>query len=490
MLRRFLPHCVTPHDRVTRDVISRHAASTHVVAPQPRLLGMTFDFNSPWRLVGGGLLVAASSGLAQTASTTEPACPTLNPAALELAGVVARAVCLDPALARLRASAAQSQAVVAERQSAFAPTWQARIAPTLASQNGSGADTASASLAAQLQLSQVLADGGARSSRSAQALANATAAQAELRVQRLASQRDAVTVWADWLDARATTASATAGLSAAAQALAAAQARVSAGSAAQVDALAARAARASAQRSLDDAQAAEQRTTVTLAQRLNLPAPSLAPAATERTMELPSGAKLPGTAAEPLAAIHGHPQWQAQQARVQAAQAQRDAARAEDRPTLSASVAAGPGLSRSRSAGHTDSRTQFGTEVGVVWSVPLSDGGARASRVAQADAALRVEQARLLELERSLAEALLQAQVSVRSAAAQLASAVAALDAAAESEAAQAGRYQAGAGTLNDWLAAQGELANSRRLALQARQQQVRAAAQLSSALGPDWESQ
>lgn len=420
----------------------------------------------------------ASMALVVLTALAAPACAPINPAALELSTAVARATCADPALARLRATVAQASALRDERDAAFRPTLSARATPTASTQRGDGANVTSAVAGASLLWQHTLADGGARRARSDQAGELAAASQADLLAQTLSVQRDIVGAWADWRDALAALESANAAVASSQQSLAAADARFRAGSAARVDALAAKSGLAVAERSRIDAEAALDRTRLALAQRLALDSDaSLRPAGADASL---LGANIDTDSA----LLAAHPQAAAQRARMAAARAQVEAARSEDRATLAASASVGPQTSRANTTGRWDTRTQAVAEAGLTWSMPLSDGGARQARIAQALAAADVEQARLAEVERALSEALAQARAAVRSAAAQAAAATVAFEAAAESEAAQRARYQAGAGTLADWLNAQNELASSRRQALQARQQRLRAEVQLLAASG------
>ena len=420
------------------------------------------------------LMLPAGLAHAQTPAT---ACPAVDPQALVLPAVLVRAQCLEPGLARLRAAAVQAGAVRDERDAAFKPSLSAQVTPSASTQRGDGTNTHAASAQASLVLSQTLLDGGARNARSGQAREQLAASQSDLTAQTLASQREMVGVWAAWRDALDAVDAADVSVASAQAAFASAEARFRAGSAARTDVLSARAALASAQRSRIDAQATRAQTQVRLAQRLAL-STELRPVGQDAPL-------LPAGFTTAIDAVATHPQAAAQRSRVAAAQAQVDAARSEDRATLSASASLGPQWSRGNAlTGRDDHRTQLGGEVGLVWSMPLSDGGARQSRIAQALAQADAERARLAEVERGLAETLTQAQAAAMSAQAQLAAAQVAFEAAAESEAAQRARYQAGAGTLADWLSAQSELASSRRQAQQARQQVLRADIQLLTANG------
>jgi outer membrane protein TolC len=116
--------------------------------------------------------------------------------------------------------------------------------------------------------------------------------------------------------------------------------------------------------------------------------------------------------------------------------------------------------------------------------MPLSDGGARQSRRVQGQAALDGVLAEQATLERSLHEALWQQWTAWQASDGELRAAQAALDAARAAEGAQRGRYEAGAGTLTDWINAQSDLSARERQAASAEQSRLRAAVGTAHALG------
>ncbi len=87
-------------------------------------------------------------------------------------------------------------------------------------------------------------------------------------------------------------------------------------------------------------------------------------------------------------------------------------------------------------------------------------------------------------LMRNLREALWQQWTAWRGSAAEVRAAQAALDAAAAAESAQRGRYQAGAGTLADWIGAQSDLGARMRQVASAEQARLRAAVGTLHSLG------
>lgn len=170
----------------------------------------------------------------------------------------------------------------------------------------------------------------------------------------------------------------------------------------------------------------------------------------------------------------------AQKKRVSAADDDRDGARAEQWPSLSASA----GVS-ARGAGYTSQSPSAAeaASVGLVLSVPLLDVGTSASvRAAEAAASAQraIERERVLAVRADAA----QAAVAVRAQKQALASAQV-LVGEAEANLAQAeGRYQAGAGSLLELVDAQTQQASAQLALAQSRFQLAIARARLLAAMG------
>jgi outer membrane protein len=419
---------------------------------------------------------------------TDP-CPAADARALTLRAALLRAQCLDPALAQARASLSESRAATDERRAALRPSLSAALSPSASTRHGSGSDTHTAAVGASLALNHTLADHGARAARVTQSERQSQAAQSDVASQSQDTLRDVVNLWSDAREAQAALAAAASAQTAAQASLAAAQARFSVGTATRVDVLSAQSAQAQSERDRLNAQSDLRARFGLLAQRLGWPATSEITLVGDDLQVLRGALAGSELAIDALMAEleRGHPQLQAQRERVQAARAAADAARADGRSTLALTGQTGPQWNRSNAgtpSGGVDSNTHWNTEIGLTWSLPLSDGGARQARIGQALAQLERAQAQERSTLRTLADNLWQRYTAWRDAETSLRASLVAVAAAQEAEAAQRGRYGAGLGTLTDLLTAQSTLTQSQRQAITAQQQRVRAGVGLAHALG------
>jgi outer membrane protein len=434
--------------------------------------------------------LACFSANAPAAADDRADCPRATASELTLPALLARGLCLDLQISRLQAELRRSSRVVDEAAAARSWQLQAQASPSVSSQQGTGGGLYSASAAGSLVISRTLTDGGLTNARVAQREREAAAAAADLGSARQDALRDLVGVWADAREAQAAQFAAAQALDAARSSDAATRARVAAGTATRVDALSAASALAQAERDRVSAQTTWLRRQGVLAERLGWPADSEITLRGDESAVVQQLALLIGNTSQPPA-LDAHPQLAAQHERVLASRAALDAARADEGATLAMNAQSGPQLARSNSApqgaGHWNTTRRWASEVGISWSMPLSDGGARRARTAQGQATLDAALARQAALERSLREGLWQQWTAWRGADAELLAAQAALAAAQAAESAQRGRYEAGAGTLTDWISAQSERSARLRQLASAEQSRLRAAVGTAHALGRLW---
>jgi outer membrane protein len=416
------------------------------------------------------------------------ACPEVNPAALQLSAVLARGVCLDPRVAQQRAEIERNQGAVSEAAAASAWQWSLRAGPAASVAQGSGGGQRSGSASGSVVASRTLADGGLTRARTSQRERDEAAARADLDSTQQDSLRELAGLWSDAREAEAAVTAARGSLEAARASDAAVQARFAAGTATRVDTLSAASALAQAERELLSAQATWLRRQGVLAERLGLAANVSLVLESERAQWLQDlASRLDKDPATNAAQLGTHPQAVSQAERVASRRAALEATRAEDGPTLSLSGSTGPQWSHSNVASRTgsyESTTRWNSELGLTWSKPLSDGGARRARSTQGQAQLDAALAQQASVQRSLREGLWQQWTAWQSAPAELRAAQTALAAAQAAERAQRGRYEAGAGTLAEWITAQSDLAARTRQAAVAEQSQLRAAVGAVHALG------
>ncbi len=413
-------------------------------------------------------------------------CPDAQPDALTLQALLARGLCLDPQVTQQAFEVARTRGAIDE--AAAAAAWQLSIDAGLSAsvQQGSGGGTRSVTGSGSLTASRLLADGGLTRSRTAQRARESAAAAADLEAARQNALRDLAGAWSDAREAQATLLAATRALDTARTSDAAARARLAAGAATRVDALQAASALAQAERELVSAEVAWRRRQVVLAERLGWPADTALALRGDEAEWLPVLAHTIGDAL-PLLPADAHPQLLAQSERLQARRAALEAARAEEGATVNVSGSTGPNLTHGNASTLTrthETTQRWNNQIALTWSMPLSDGGAKRSRVAQNQASVDSALAQRDALQRSLRENLWQQWTAWRGADAEVRAAQAAFEAAQANESAQRGRYQAGAGTLADWISAQSDLSSRARQTASAEQSRLRAAVGAVHALG------
>jgi outer membrane protein len=428
------------------------------------------------------VLLAVQSAPWQALATP---CPDAAPSALTLRVAIDRAMCVDPRLAQARAEVARQQAVADEAAAARAWQVQLQAGPSASAQQGTGRDTASLAGAATVTVSRTLSDGGLTQARIAQQERELAATRAEMEAERQNRLRDFVNAWTDAREAQATASAAQAALAAARSSAAAVRARVVVGTATQVDALTTASAQAQAERDLLNAQTAVRTRQGVLAERLGWSADTaVALQGDDAAVLLPLAQAVEQS--QPSSPLEAHPQLLAQTERARARNDALAAARADEGATWRVSGGTGPSITRANTAtvSRYDTARRWGSEVAITWSKPLSDGGAKRSRTAQAQSAVDGALAQQAATERSLRENLWQQWNAWRNAGADLRAAQAAFDAAQAAAAALRGRYEAGAGTLADVLSAQSDLSLRSRQVAAAEQSVLRSTAAAAHALG------
>lgn len=454
-----------------------------------------------------GVLAAAVSMLSigdaqaqqPTVATYASTCPAIDPRSLSLAAAVRHAACLDPSLGLADAELRQQQAVAEERRTARRSTWSVSASPTQSLQLSSDRSVRTTSVSGALTVNRTVLDGGARQARIEQSERDTDAVAAD----RTSDERDAVLgfidLWAQARNADAAVAALAESVRSAKTTTATVSARLAAGLATQVDLLRSQSAEAQAERDALAGLTEQRRIRGVLAQRLGLAADqALVLSGDDRAAlhALPAAAAAAGPGTDGSTGVFPalldeqrriHPQLQAQRGRLAALQANLNAARAEHAPTLALTGQTGPSWSHSSAAsvpGVDSGGSRWTTEVGLRWSMPLSDGGARDSRIAQALALIDGGRSRLDILQRNLSDTLWQRLTDWQDADAALKASDLALDAARAAEEATNGRYRAGVGTLTDVIAAQSDVAQRSRQRSQADQQRLRSHAALLHALG------
>jgi outer membrane protein len=438
---------------------------------------MCFILLQPMRLTLVAVLLQSSA--IATASST---CAELPTGKIQLKAAIDRALCLEPAIAQSRASVAFAASVLQEQEAAKRPALDAVVPATTSAQRSDGQTTHSSTASATLNLQYLWLDGGAREQRIDQRSRELLASQQDLIVQTQEVVLSFVSLWADTMDAIAVRNAAQTSLAAAKSSLASAQARLQAGTGTRVDVLSAQSSVAQAERDLLVAQSNAVQRARTLSQRLQIDVAAVQElqAVTDSDVIALLGEQTP---TQPDVR---HPQLLAQRERVTAAQAAVQATEAAEGATVSLSGKVGPAWSRGNDTitGATTTVNRLSSEIGISLTVPLSDGGAKKARTAQARAQLDSQRAQLQGVERQLQETLDQKQTGWDSARADLRSTQVALDAATLAENAQRARFDVGLGTLNELLTAQNDVAARSRQFANAQSQLLRAAAELAAARG------
>jgi outer membrane protein len=400
-----------------------------------------------------------------SAMAAEP-CPAADLEGLSLPQFLARAGCLDARVAGAAAEDQRAQAAQREAQAARAWHTQLHVTPSLATQTGSGGGRQSGAIDAQWQAQRTLLDGGAREAVIEQRTLERHSASEDARALRQDVLKELVGLWADAREAQVNFLTAQGRLATARLSSEAVRARLAVGSATQVDLLSVLAEQAQAESEWLQAGQACVRQQGLIASRLGREPLQDGCRPSDRgdsddsapTQALLARWQRRAAALETLSAEH--PQLKSQWLATASREAAIRAAAAQDKPSLNLGASLGPNVSRSNAAspgGTLASSQRLATSLALTWSLPLGDGGAREARVAQAQATAQAARSQGERLRQSLEENAWRQWVSWQSSQATLSANQASLAAARAAELAQQGRYQAGVGTLLDWLRSQTE---------------------------------
>lgn len=437
--------------------------------------------------LGASAAVAAPAELESALASVAPAsCPSVDPKAITLSAFLGRATCIDPAIQTARATRQRLEQAVVEARSPLAWQLDVQVGPSGSLQSQSGRDLGTLTGAASVGGSKRLFDGGATRARVSAAQRQVLVADADVRSAHQDSVRTSIETWADLREAQGRVFAATRALDAARQSRTAVDARVAVGLSTRLEALTAASAVAQAERELLTARTTELAALGVLAERVGWAANAQLALVGDGDTIVDSLTTLIGHD-DPMSLLAGHPRLVAQRERIAGRDDAVAAARADERASVVLSASTGPRLSRSNATSPTGSYQEsrsWNHEVALTWALPISDGGSRSSRVAQATASLNGERAAGADLERALRSSVWEQWTTWRGAGAGLTAAQAALAAARAAEEGQRARYTAGTGTLTEWLSAQSDLADRIRQLATAEQTVLRSAARAAHALG------
>lgn len=423
------------------------------------------------------LLIAPFIWLALPAQAAPADCP-LPTAALDLAGVVAQALCRNPDTRSAWLNVQVQEARLSMAKSGYYPTLDASASQT----HGFGDAGSSERSSAQLSANWLLYDFGARGANRRQAEQVLAAVQATQENTTQTVMRQAVDAYYAWTAADEALTAARSSEDAAKETLRAAEIRQRVGAGTLADVLQARTSLSQASLGVIQRDGTREVARGTVAQALGLAAPSaitLAPPSTT----LP--ADLAPPAYESLAADlpERRPDLRAQKLNVEAARASRENIDAQDRPSISAF--ANDGLSRTQdgSGGSNNGNIESGS-VGLSLSVPLFAGGRYYAQEKVAARQLDLADAEYERQKLAASSELWTAWQGVRTSAATVGASHDLVASASEAHRAALARYRAGLGSLIEVLTAQSTLADARQQEAAARFNWQRARIALIKASG------
>ncbi len=393
------------------------------------------------------------------ATTAVPAdCP-LADAPLDLAGVVAQALCRNPATRTAWLNVQVQEARLKTAKSAYYPTLDLSASQTHNFGDSGSGDRTGVSLSA----GWLLYDFGARAAdkRQAQQVLEAVKASQDNVTQQV--MQTAVDAYYVWYAADEALTAARASEAAAQETLRATETRQRVGAGTLADVLQARTALSQASLSVIQRDGTREIARGTVAQALGLPAPatvSLAPPAAT----LPADLQPPAFEGLAAALPERRPDLVAQKLNVEAAKASYDSINAQDRPTIS--LAASDGLSRSRPG--TDDFAEGGS-IGLQFRMPLFAGGRYQSQEIVAQRQIDLAQTEYERQKLAATGELWTAWQGVRTTAATVGASHDLVASASEAHRAALARYRAGLGSLIDVLNAQSSLADARQQEAAAR---------------------
>lgn len=413
-----------------------------------------------------------STALATHASTAGAACDASFAGVLTLSQAVSQALCTNPAT---REATARLQAAQAGAEISAASTRPQLNATVSASQVEASRHGSGSTVQAQLRLSHVLFDGGARAANTEAARLNMLATQRDTSAQAQTVMLEAAKRFYDLQTSLSRVEAAQEAVRSAQVSVDAANTRLSLGYAVRAEVLQAQANLAQAQLQRVQAEGGAEVARVALYQYAGIPLDT-----TVRFEAQPlSCAMAFAEEVEPLLAQARsyRPELLAAQHRVRSAQQSVSAARKQNSPTLSWTAVLG--------AQRTSDDFRAGSaSVGLVLDVPLADGGLSRARVAQASANHAQEQARYDNVFQDLELEVRQAHVRLSAAARACGASQVYLEAAQAAEAQARGRYESGVGSLLDWIALQSQKAAARERLDTALADLARARTELGRAIG------
>lgn len=381
-------------------------------------------------------------------------------AALGVSEVVELALCGNPQTREVWASARYQEAQLAIARAAYRPSVNASASVSRAITDREGSVSPVDSKSASLTLSYLLYDFGARGAtleNSRQLLAAAIATR-DSTVQTLFLS--AVQAFYQVQAAEATLASAKQAERSSLESLKAATLRYTVGSGAPADKLQAQTAYSQASYTRIQAEGTLRSAQGNLANVLGWDANHPVNLVASSTIELP--ADFERDIAELIVdARVRRPDLLAAQAQVKAAEANVDAVRAADMPTLTL----GSSASNSRSDVLTAANTY---NLSLSLNVPLYSGGAATNRIYAAQAQVDSKLAQRDKLQRQIALDVWNAYQNLQTATQSMRSSADLVNSAEQSERVASGRYQAGVGSLLDVLVAQSSLSSARQQRVQA----------------------
>jgi outer membrane protein len=402
----------------------------------------------PHRLLFLLVLALAGPAVADEADCPAPSGP------LDLAAVVAQALCRNPDSRSAWLNVLAQQSRLDAATAAYYPTLDASAGLTRYTGDAAvpGAQDRSS---AQLSLNWLLYDFGGRGADRRQAQRTLAALQASRDAATQGVLQQAVNAYYDWYAADAALTAAQASEDAAKETLRAAEIRQKVGAATLADVLQARTALSQATLAVIQKDGARETARGSVALALGLRAPSrltlLAPADT-----LPANLSPPAFEALDAALALQRPDLRAQQLTVEAAKAARDSAAAAGRPQISAF--ADDGLSRYRSQSGTSESGSIGVQV----TAPLFAGGRYRAQATLAERQFELAQTEYTRQLLAASSDLWTAWQQMRTAAATVGATRDLVASASESYRATLARYKAGLGSLIDLLTAQSALADAR----------------------------
>ncbi len=442
-------------------------------------------FTALGRMLTPALLAAAIAGPA-TAQQDDPfgvlempapvSCETVTQASLGLTDVVNQALCHNPLTREVWANARFQAAQVGVARAAWLPGISAALNAGRERSNRTGSESPANYRSAEIALSYLIYDFGARDAalENARQLFAAASASRDSTLQSVF--HGAVQAYYQVLAARAALQAAIQSERANEESFRAADARYGVGSATPADQLQARTAFSQASLTRIQAEGGLRVAEGSLAAFIGRDA-------NQAVLLAPSAAPAPGVAMEQnVAALielarERRPDLRAAEARVEAAKANAEAVAASGKPNLSLGVSSGNSRSGSDPSVNTSA-------LGVTLNIPIFTGFSTTYRVRAAEAQIETSAAQRDRLRLQVALDVWNAHHNLLTSAQSLRSSADLLASAQQSERVALGRYKAGVGSILDVLTAQSALANALQQRVQAEFNWNLARATLALAVG------